>query len=115
MLLPKKFFIFLTILAQIGQHSKTQLLNFNGILPLIPLQEIEQIIDDPLLGNFQLILLLKQRRIGEGLEASFSPLYIIHIGQKFGQTKNSLLFFEIVFHVQNQIGQNGQCMLLELP
>jgi hypothetical protein len=79
MLFPKHLLILLTILTQIGEYGKAKLLNLNRILPLIALQKIEQVIHDPLLTNLQLILLLKQRGIGKGLETFLPPLDVGHV------------------------------------
>jgi hypothetical protein len=107
MLLPKHLLILLAILTQIGEYGKAKLLNLNRILPLIALQKIEQVIHDPLLTNLQLILLLKQRGIRKGLETLLPPLDVGHVGEELGQAENSLLLLEVVFHVEDYVGQDA--------
>jgi hypothetical protein len=76
------------------------------------LKKLNQIIHNPLLSDFQFIILLKHTGIIKRLQTKQPSFSIVRIGQKLGQAEQPLFLLEILFHIVDQAGDDAQAMQL---
>jgi hypothetical protein len=77
------------------------------------LQELKQVVDDPLLADLDFVWFVEQRCVTKGFEAFLSSLHIAGVGEEFSEAEDTLLFLEIVLHMQDNIGQHGKGLALK--